>query len=56
MQHVFLRFPRNRPIIYLVRHVVIGQLFFTKYVFVSCFPRVLSLIAAGSDTQVKSRF
>ena len=25
MQHAFLRFPRNRPIMYLVRHV--GQLF-----------------------------
>ena len=27
MRHGFLRFPRNRPIIYLVRHSVIGQLF-----------------------------
>ena len=27
VRHGFLRFPRNRPIIYLVRHSVIGQLF-----------------------------
>ena len=27
MRHGFLHFPRNRPIIYLVRHCVIGQLF-----------------------------
>ena len=27
MRHGFLRFPRNRSIIYLVRHSVIGELF-----------------------------
>ena len=34
MQHDFLRFPRNLPIIYLERHIVIGQLFLPNIVLV----------------------
>ena len=35
MQHDFLRFPRNLPIIYLERHIVIGQLFLPN-IFLFC--------------------
>jgi len=54
MQHDFLRFPRNRPIIYLVQHVVISQLFLPNMFLFRA--SLVSLVLLQQEvTQVKSR-
>ena len=55
MQHDFLRFPRNLPIIHLERHIVIGQLFLPN-IFLFCASLVSLVFLQQEVTQVKSRF
>ena len=49
MQHDFLRFPRNLPIIHLERHIVIGQLFLPN-IFLFC-ASLVSLVFLQQEKQ-----